>query len=91
MGHMEAARYATKYLAHTKTLGIYFTSMKRVKLESFLHFPLPSNKFLPMSDANWAPQNASQSQTSLELPLFASRSMSAFYIGLLGPVHWLSK
>jgi len=25
-GHMEAARYAAKYLAHTKTLGIYFTS-----------------------------------------------------------------
>lgn len=59
MGHMEAARYATK-LAHTKTLGIYFTSMKRAKLESFLHFPLPSNKLLPMSDANWGPQDASQ-------------------------------
>jgi hypothetical protein len=58
MGHMEAARYATK-LAHTKTLGIYFTSMKRAKLESFLHFPLPSNKLLPMSDADWDPQDAS--------------------------------
>jgi hypothetical protein len=25
-GHMDAARYAAKYLAHTKNLGIYFTS-----------------------------------------------------------------
>jgi hypothetical protein len=90
-GHMVAARYATKYLAHTKTSGIYFTSMKMAKLESLLHFPLPSNKLLPMSDANWGPQDASQSRTSVELPLFASRSMSAFYIELLGPIHWLSK
>jgi len=27
----------------------------------------------------------------MELPLFASRSMSAFYVDLLGPLHWLSK
>jgi hypothetical protein len=44
-----------------------------------------------MSGANWGPQDASQSKHNMELPLFASRSMSAFYIDLLGPVHWLSK
>jgi hypothetical protein len=27
-GHLDAARYATKYLANTKTMGIYFTSRK---------------------------------------------------------------
>jgi hypothetical protein len=27
-GHLEAARYATRYLANTKNLGIYFTSRK---------------------------------------------------------------
>jgi hypothetical protein len=27
----------------------------------------------------------------LELPVFTSRSMSAFYIDLLGPIHWCSK
>jgi hypothetical protein len=27
----------------------------------------------------------------MDLPLFASRSMSAFYIDLLGQHHWLSK
>lgn len=89
-GHMEAARYATKYLAHTKNLGIYFTSQKRTQLESFLHFPVDKN-LLSMSDANWGPQDATQSRTAIELPLFTSRSMSAYYIDLLGPIHWLSK
>jgi hypothetical protein len=44
-----------------------------------------------MSDANWGPQDATMTKTSMQLPLFASRSMSAFYIDLLGPLHWLSK
>jgi len=44
-----------------------------------------------MSDANWGPQDASLPSTSQDLPLFASRSMSAFYIDLLGPIHWMSK
>jgi hypothetical protein len=71
---MEAARYAKKYLAHTKTLGIYFTSQKRPILESFLHFPFGSSILMPMSDANWGPQDASQICKQMELPLFVSRS-----------------
>jgi hypothetical protein len=90
-GRMEAAHYATKYLAHTKDLGIYFTSQKRTTLDSFLHFPLPLYHILSMLDAKWGPQDASQSRTRSELPLFASQSMSAFYIDLLRLVHWLSK
>lgn len=89
--HMEAARCATKYLAHTKTLGLHFTSWKRLRLEFFLHFPIPPNQVISMSDANWGPQDGSQSRSTSELPLFASRSMSAYYIDLLGPLHWLSK
>jgi len=27
----------------------------------------------------------------MELPLFASHSMSAFYVDLFGPLHWISK
>jgi len=46
---------------------------------------------LSMSDANWGPQDASLSSTCSELPLFVSRSMSAYYIDLFGPLHWLSK
>jgi hypothetical protein len=44
-----------------------------------------------MSDANWGQQDASSSKIHYDLPLFASRSMSAFYIDLLGPLHWVSK
>jgi len=44
-----------------------------------------------MSDANWGPQDASSSKMHYDLPLFASRSMSTFYIDLLGPLHWVSK
>jgi hypothetical protein len=44
-----------------------------------------------MSDANWGPQDATVPTVPIELPSFVSRSMSAFYIDLLGPVHWLSK
>jgi hypothetical protein len=44
-----------------------------------------------MSDANWGPQDASLPKAPVELPLFISRSMSAFYVDLLGPIHWMSK
>jgi hypothetical protein len=71
-------------------LGIYFTSRRQSKLESFLHFPIDS-QILSMSDANWGPQDASASSKPTDLPLFVSRSMSAFYIDFLGPLHWLSK
>jgi hypothetical protein len=89
-GHLEAAFYAAKYLAGTKTLGIYFTSAKRSTMEAFLHFPL-SARLLAMSDANWGPQDASRPTSSTQLPLFVSRSMSAFFIDLFGPLHWVSK
>jgi isoleucyl-tRNA synthetase len=46
---------------------------------------------MSMSDANWGPQDASISSLVQELPLFVSRSMSAYYIDLLGPLHWMSK
>jgi hypothetical protein len=89
-GHYDAALYVVKYLASTKNLGIYFTSSKRSTMELFLHFPL-SPQVLSMADANWGPQDATQTKSSQELPLFTFRSMSAFYIDLFGPVHWLSK
>jgi hypothetical protein len=89
-GHLNAALYATKYLSHTKKLGIYFSSHRQLQLETFLHFPL-STPLLPMSDANWGPQDATMSRSKVELPLFTSRSMSAFYVDLFGPLHWISK
>ena len=90
LGHFEAAVYVAKYLATTKTLGIYFTSARESTLQSFLHFPL-QQPLVSMSDANWGPQDASLSSCTSELPLFVSRSMSAFFIDLFGPLHWASK
>jgi len=88
-GHYEAALYATKYLAGTKHLGIYFTSHRQST--SFLHFPLPPTSLLLMSVTNWGPKDASTTRTHLELPFFTSQSMSAYYIDLYGPLHWISK
>jgi hypothetical protein len=59
-------------------------------LESFLDFPLPQ-KVLSMSDANRGPQDASITMSMFNLPLFTSCSMSAFYVDLFGPLHWMSK
>jgi hypothetical protein len=44
-----------------------------------------------MSDVNWGPQDASLNSSIQDVPLFISRSMSAFYVDLFGPLHWLSK
>jgi hypothetical protein len=59
LGYLEAAYYATKYLVSTEHLGINFTSRKRSRLESFLHFLVPE-QVLSMADAKWDPQDASQ-------------------------------
>jgi len=90
-GHYEAGCYVARYLASTKHLGIYFSSRRSSILQSFLHFPLQSEHIMSMSDANWGPQDASSNYTGVQLPLFASRSMSAFYIDLFGPLHWVSR
>jgi hypothetical protein len=66
-GHLDAAKYVVKYLANTITLGIYFTGQKHPILETYLHFPL-APQILSMSNANWGPQDASQSHHSMELP-----------------------
>jgi hypothetical protein len=92
-GHVDAALHVIKYLAQTKTMGIYFSSCKRSTLEIFLHFPLPP-VLLSMSDVNWGAQDARVSSSTskpMELPLFTSRFMSAFYVDILGPLHWSSK
>jgi hypothetical protein len=89
-GHYEAALHVTQYLVNTKTLGIFFSSSNSSKFQPFLHFPLEQSLLL-MSDANWGPQDASMSGFNQDLPLFVSRSMSAFYINLFGPLHWMSK
>jgi hypothetical protein len=87
--HYEAALYVAKYLATTKQLGLYCSGDRSSTLQSFLHFPI-QQPLLLMSDANWGPQDATAKYT-LDLPLFVSRSMSAYWIDLFGLLHWLSK
>jgi hypothetical protein len=90
LGHLDAAIYVVQYLSTTKQLGLYFSSSHTQQLESFLHFPIALNLLL-MADANWGPQDASLGNTSMELPLFVLHSMSAYYVDLFGPLHWISK
>jgi hypothetical protein len=93
-GHLEAAKYVLRYLKGTSDLGITFTSKCNSPLESFVKFPIASNKLHPFSDANWGPQDASAPKPNdppTELELFKSRSISGFIIWLGGPLHWVSK
>jgi hypothetical protein len=85
-GHLDAAHYVVQYLSHTTHLGIFFSSLCHIQLESFLHFPVLQS-LVPMSDANWGPQDASITTQVIDLPLFTSCLMSAFYVDLLGPLH----
>jgi hypothetical protein len=84
-GHLDAALYVVRYLSTTKTMWIYFTSTRKSVSDSFLCFPLP-HSLLSMSDANCGPQDATQAKYN-----FATSSMSAFYIDLFVPLHWISK
>jgi hypothetical protein len=90
-GHLYAALYVVNYSSHTTNLGIYFSSLKRNTLESFLHFLIPST-ILSMSDANWGPQDASMSTIIKELPLnpclpFIS-IYSVHFIGCQKAIHY---
>jgi hypothetical protein len=64
-GHLNAAHYVARYLATTRNLGIYFTSLRSPISESFLHFPLQS-PLLSMSNANWGPQDTTQTKSKNE-------------------------
>jgi len=86
---MQLCMLSNIYLLQNNLVLIFNTS-RSVQLESFLHFPIGS-KLLSMADADWGPQDASLGNKAMELPLFVSRSMSAYYVDLLGPLHWISK
>jgi hypothetical protein len=78
-GHYDAALYVVKYLATTENLGIDFTSVCNSTLESFLHFSVPK-PLLSKAGTSWGPQDATLTNLQSELPLFASHSISVFYI-----------
>ena len=87
--HIEAARYAIRYLNNTRHLGIIFDSKQEMKLETYNQFPI--EPLYAVTDANWGPQDQSTVKYKTTIPLFKSRSMSGHMIFLYGPLHWQSK
>ena len=93
-GHIDACKYAIRYLKGTALKGIKFSSRQNHAIESFVQFPLDPSKVQPFTDANWGPQDASTpnpSDTPVYLDLFKSRSIAGYLIWLGGPLHWQSK
>lgn len=90
-GHLDAVKRVIRYLKGTKNLGIAFHSNKNNSIESFVKFPVDPNATTPFTDANWGPQDQSNTSTHSELELFKSRSISGYIIWTNGPLHWMSK
>ena len=87
--HVEAAKYAIRYVKQTKHLGILFDSNYQPNLQSYIKFPL--DPLTATTDANWGPQDLSSTPATYQIPLFKSRSISGHIIFLFGPLHWQSK
>ena len=93
-GHIEAAKYAIRYLKGTQNMGIKFSSKNNKDIESFVQFPIDPKKLQSLTDANWGPQDQSvpkESDDPILLELFKSRSIAGFVIWLGGPLTWQSK
>ncbi len=91
-GHIRAAKHVIRYIKGTPSLGIKFSSTENSTLQAFMNFPLPHNRLLPFTDANWGGQDQGHNQTSItELERFKTRSsMSGYVIFFNGPLHWSS-
>ena len=87
--HIQAAKYAIRYIQQTKHLGIYFDSQFRNQLESYIKYP--KDPLVALTDANWGSQDLSKIPENKTIPLFKSRSISGHIIFLFGPLHWQSK
>ena len=68
--------------------------ISHLRFSSFVQYPVDPSQLLPLSDANWGPQDASfpkPTDSPVLLDLWKSRSISGFIIWLGGPLHWMSK
>ena len=82
-GHIEAAKYAIRYLKGTPDLGIKFSSSSCSDIESFVQFPLDPTKLKGLTDSNWGPQDQSvphPNDDPIQLDLFKSRSIAGYVI-----------
>ena len=93
-GHIDAAKYAIRYLLGTQDYGIQFSSKNKADFDSFVQFPLDPTEIMPLSDANWGPQDQSvpnPADPPEKIDLFKSRSIAGYIIWFGGPVDWMSK
>ena len=92
--HVNAAKFAIKYLKGTKEYGIVFDSNINSTITSFIHFPIKTKQITGISDANWGPQDQSIPKPDKfysQLELYKTRSISGHLITHHGPLHWCSK
>jgi hypothetical protein len=97
-GHLDAIRYAGRYIKATADYGISFSSSANESLESFITFPLDdSDPFAPrpkaFTDSNWGPQDASvpSIKNSRPVSLNETRSISGHLVFMSGgPLLWKS-
>ena len=93
-GHIDSARYAIKYLKGTADRGIMFSSKHNQAIESYVKYPVEADKIVPLTDANWGPQDQSEPRPTDNpqyLDLFKSRSLAGYIIWLGGPLDWSAK
>ena len=93
-GHIDAAKYAIRYLKSTPNLGIKFSSKNQTKIDSFVQFPLDPKKPQALTDANWGPQDQSVPKPDdkpVYLDLFKTRSIAGHVVWWGGPLDWVSK
>ena len=88
-GHIDAARYAIRYIKQTSDLGIVFDSINAPVIMSHTHFP--KNPLHAITDSNWGAQDLSRTPDNTQLPLFKSLSVNGHIINLYGPIQWQSK
>ena len=90
--YINAAKRVIKYLKGTKDLGITFSSTSDQSLEAHVKFPI-ADPTTGLADANWCPQDASKPKpnSTEQLDLFKSRSISGFLLWFNGPLHWSSQ
>ena len=88
-GHVDAARYAIRYIKQTADLGIVFNSANKQTIMSHTHYP--KTPLYAVTDANWGAQDFSRISDNAQIPLFKSRSISGHIINLYGPIQWQSK
>ena len=87
--HIQAAKYAVRYIQQTRDLDVTFDSQYSNNLKSYIKYPI--DPLVALADTNWGPQDISHVPPTRKLDLFKSRSISGHIIFLYRPIHWQSK